>query len=218
MSINAENKSKPRELIPAGNYLARCYQMIEIGTITETVMGKNVTHPKVRIGWELPDELRTFSTEKGEQPLVISKEYTLSMNEKASLRKMLASWRGKDFTEEEAKSFDITKLLGASCLLNIIHKPKKNDPATLYQEIAGVTSVPKGTKVPPQINQTFVLSYDNFDEDLFRQLPDFIRNVMITSDEYRSLNNPGEMNDDEHAIRNGYADADAMQPIDDLPF
>lgn len=47
---------------------------------------------------ELPTELRVFSEKKGEQPLVIDKEYTLSMAEKSNLRKDLKLWRGKEFT------------------------------------------------------------------------------------------------------------------------
>src|SRR6476646_4032953 len=129
MSINATNNGVMRELIPAGNYIARCYQMIEIGTVDEFVMGKPVRAKKVRIGWELPTELKVLREEKGEQPLVISKEYTLSMNEKANLRKDLKSWRGRDFTEDELRAFDITNLLGVPCMLNIIHKAGKNDPS-----------------------------------------------------------------------------------------
>lgn len=215
MPINATNKATVRELIPAGNYLARCYQMIEIGTITETVLGKNVTHAKIRIGWELPTELKVFKEENGEQPLVISQEYTLSMNEKSSLRKMLASWRGKDFTEDEAKCFDVTKLLGVGCMLNIIHKPKKADPSSFYQTISSITAVPKGIKVPDQINKLFVLSYDEFDEVLFRSLPDFITTAMKTSEEYKKYVEPNGTT----IKQNDYADANNIsEPIDDLPF
>lgn len=210
MAINATNNGKARELIPAGNYIARCYQMIEIGTITETVMGKNVTHPKVRIGWELPLEMRVFNAEIGEQPMVISQEYTLSLNEKSSLRKMLASWRGKDFTEDEAKSFDITKLLGVACMLNIIHKPKKIDPTSFYQTISSISALPKGMSAPPQINKTFILSYDHFDDDLFSNLPDFIRNVMKTSEEYLAITQP--------SVTMPTQAQDLYEPIDDLPF
>ena len=70
MAINATDSGTSRELIPAGNYIARCYQMIEIGTVTENIMGKQVIAKKVRVGWELPNELRTF--EGKERPLVIS--------------------------------------------------------------------------------------------------------------------------------------------------
>jgi hypothetical protein len=47
---------------------------------------------------------------------VISKEFTLSMHEKSTLRQFLESWRGKAFTEKEALSFDVTALIGKPCL------------------------------------------------------------------------------------------------------
>lgn len=209
MAINATNNGTVRELIPSGNYAARCYQMIEIGTVTEFVLGKQVTAKKVRIGWELPTELKVFKEENGEQPLVISKEYTLSMNEKSNLRKDLKSWRGKDFTEEEARCFDITKLLGATCMLNIIHKQSQSDPTKIYEQIAGITGVPKGLSVPPAINKLFVLSYDNFDMNVFNSLPDFIKTKMQGSSEYRLISEPN------HA---SVIDHEYQEPVDDLPF
>ena len=86
MAINATNNGTKRELIPSGNYVARCYQMIEIGTVNEVIQGTQKQLHKVRIGWELPTELKVFKEENGEQPLVISKDYTLSLNEKSNLR------------------------------------------------------------------------------------------------------------------------------------
>ena len=189
MAITATNTQTTRELIPAGNYIARCYQMIEIGTVKETILGKEKILPKVRIGWELPTELKVFKEENGEQPMVISKEYTLSMAEKANLRIALKSWRGKDFTEEEARKFDITKLIGVPCMLNIIHKPSK-DGTRVYEEISGITPLPKGIICPEQINPTFVLSYDDFDVQRFDKLPDFIKNKMVTSMEFVAMTNP----------------------------
>jgi hypothetical protein len=191
MAINAKNTGgAPRELIPTGNYIARCYKMVEIGTVKEVILGEMKIMHKVRIGWELPLELKIFSQEKGEQPLVIDKEYTLSLHEKSSLRKDLKSWRGKDFTETEAESFDITKLIGVPCMLNIIHKPSKKDPSKVYEEISGITPMPKGMECPAQINRDFVLSYDEFDKELFAMLPDFIKTKMQTSMEYSAMQNP----------------------------
>lgn len=210
MSIYATNSSVQRELIPSGNYIARCYQMIEIGTVSEFIMGKQVTLKKVRIGWELPTETRIFKPENGEQPLVISKEYTLSMNEKSNLRKDLKSWRGKDFTDDEARSFDITKLLGAPCMLNIIHKPSK-DQSRVYEEIAGITSIPKGMQTPAQVNKTFVLSYEDFDISVFESLPDFIKTKMKGSLEYAALSQPQHKNMDS-------ADDINNEESEELPF
>jgi hypothetical protein len=209
MAINATSSATVRELIPAGNYVARCYQMIEIGTVAEIVMGKSSTLHKVRIGWELPEELRVFDDKKGEQPLVISTESTLSMHEKSNLRKELKSWRGKDFTEEEAKCFDITKLLGVPCMLNIIHKPGVSDPSKIYERIAGITPLPKTLKAPAAILPIFCLSYDNFDFDLFEKLPDFIKIKMRASLEFAALTQPKLSHVDAAAI---------TEPIDDLPF
>lgn len=190
MSIIASTTQ--RELIPAGNYIARCYQLIEIGTVTDIVMGKTSTSKKVRIGWELPDEMKVFDEKIGPQPRVISVEYTLSTGKKATLRAMLASWRGKDFTEEEAKGFDITKLIGAGCMINIIHKAGVADPTKLYEKIAGITPLPKGVKLPAAINTPFILSYDAWELDKFAKLPEFISNRMKDSAEFKAMLNPQE--------------------------
>lgn len=211
MAINATtNGNTPRELIPTGNYIARCYKMIHIGTVEEIILGEKKVLNKVRIGWELPTELRVFNEEKGEQPLVIDKEFTLSLYEKSALRGVLKSWRGKDFTEEEAKCFDITKLLGVQCMINIIHKPSKRDASKIYEEIAGITAVPKGITVPAQINSTFCLDYDNFDESKFNSLPDFIKQKMQTSMEYSALIQPNH--------REFESDNEPTKEESDLPF
>lgn len=214
--INATNKSQPKELIPAGNYIARCYQMIHIGTIMDTYLGQPKIFNKVRIGWELPTEQRIFNPEKGYQPFVISKEYTLSMHEKATLRKLLASWRSKDFTEDEAKCFDITKLIGVPCFLNIIHKPSK-DGTKMYEEIAGVTPLPKGVICQAQINPSILWDYDNPDYSVYNLLPDFIKTKIQSSDEYKKLHSPQERSMDEinHELQK---DEFNNNFEDDLPF
>ena len=213
MPINAtSNGSTSRELIPASNYIARCYKMIQIGTVQEIILGEKKILNKVRIGWELPTELKVFNEEKGEQPLVIDKEFTLSMHEKSGLRAMLKSWRGKDFTEEEAKCFDITKLIGVPCMLNIIHKPSKKDATKIYEEIAGITPMPKGMICPTQMNPTFVLSYDDFNTDQFNSLPEFIKSKMMTSLEYVAIMNPS------HTEMPSDVEEHTMNQVNDLPF
>ena len=120
--IATSNGGTSYEPIPSGSYPARCYSMIHLGTIEENILGTVKKLNKVRITWELPTELKVFKEENGEQPHVISKEFTLSLHEKATLRNFLKNWRGKDFTEDEAKEFDIEKSVGAPCMLNITHK------------------------------------------------------------------------------------------------
>lgn len=193
--------------IEAGAYVARCYSMIHIGTIEETILGAVKKLNKVRISWELPTELKVFKEENGEQPQVISKEFTLSMHEKATLRQFLKNWRGKDFTEDEAKSFDVEKLIGAPCMLNITHKTKK-DGSGVYAEIGSISNLPKGLPCPNPINSQFVWTYENFNQEKFESLPDYLRNKMINSDEYK------------HALSGGLETEDVTkeEESDDVPF
>lgn len=189
--ITATNKGGSNyEPIAAGTYAARCYQMIHIGTAEENILGQVKKLNKVRITWELPTETKVFKEENGEHPHVISKEFTLSMNEKATLRKFLEGWRGKSFTEKEAESFDITVLLGKPCMLSIIHKQAKN--GNTYAEISSVSSVPKGMNVPDQFNESKELNYDKFDWELFETLPDFIKDKMKQTDEFKFMMQPHE--------------------------
>lgn len=212
MSIIATNKGGGNNIepIPTGNYPARCYSMVHIGTVEENILGTIKILNKVRITWELPTELKVFKEENGEQPIVISKEFTLSMHEKSTLRNYLKNWRGKDFTEEEANAFDITKLIGVPCMLNITHKKSKDGQRT-YAEIGSISTIPKGFECPPQINESFIFTYENFNENNFNKLPEFIRLKMITSEEYKKLKSGGV----EHEMNNN---TNFKEVEDDLPF
>ena len=59
MAILATDKGgSTREPLAAGTYAARCFQMIQIGTVLENIQGKDKLLNKCRIVWELPDEQR----------------------------------------------------------------------------------------------------------------------------------------------------------------
>lgn len=202
--------------------------MIQIGTVSENIKGDIKLLNKVRIGWEFPNDTKVFDESKGPQPIVFSEEYTLSMNEKSNLRKMLASWRGKDFTNDEAKAFDVTALLGKSCMVNIIHKPSSTDPTKIYANIGSVSSIPKGMTVPPQVLPTFELSYDNFSFDKFNTLPDFIKEKMKKSEEFRAIPSAplqpltastGHEDGRPAPLRGVTGEViQTPEPVDDLPF
>jgi hypothetical protein len=191
MGIIAKNNAGgERILAPAGTHLARCYKMIHFGTIEDSYNGESRWVNKVLIEWELPNELRVFDQSKGPQPISISKEFALSMHPKSTLRAFLTSWRGKGFTEEEAVSFDVTKLVGAACQLSIVHEPKQKFPGEFYAKISSVSSLMKGVKAPEQINPSFIFELDPFKVDVFNQLPDYFKNKVMGSKEYQQLMNP----------------------------
>lgn len=197
VSGNTENK---REIVPSGTHIARCYSMIHIGTVEWEYNGETKYTNKVRLTFELPHEMRDFSGE--DKPMVISKEYTLSLHEKSNLRRDLEGWRGKSFTNQELNSFDITDVLGSSCNISIIHKTSKS--GNEFAQIGSISGMSKGTQCPEQFNESFVFNYeDNFDSEWIEQQPEWVQDQIKNTDEYKSKMNQKKFQDDS---------------MDDIPF
>lgn len=170
-----------RELVPAETHIARCYSIVHIGTVRFEYQGQEKEVNKVRITWELPNEMRVFNEEKGKQPMVISKEYTLSLHEKSNLRKDLESWRGQGFTEAELEAFDVSKLLGVPALLGVQHTTKGDNT---FANISSIGKLMKGMECPAQINPSFEFSHEQFDQKKLESLPQFLQEKIKASKEY----------------------------------
>ena len=190
MAILAKKPEVEFKKVEPGSYVARCFSMIEIGTIETEFKGQKKMVHKVMLTWELPDELEVFNQEKGLEPFAVSKTYTLSMHKDSNLRKDLEGWRGKGFTDKEAEGFDITKLLGVPCMLSIIHEPDKNDSAKSYVKVASISKLPKGLDCPKQINPDRVLSFDAFNWDIFYGLSQYLKEKIASSEEFKLLDDP----------------------------
>lgn len=165
--------------VPAGNHLAVCTQLIDLGTSDQTYLGVTKHLPKIMVIWEIPDENDL------NEPYLVNKEYTKTICEKANLRKDLESWRGKPFDEIELKGFELKNLLNKCCLLNIIYKPNSS-----YPTITTVASLPKGTEqIKPQTEILF-LSFEDlpYQMNVYEKLPQFIKNKIIKSDEWLAVN------------------------------
>lgn len=214
--IVSANSARQRQLPPEGSHAARCIEIISMGTIQTEFQDGVKALKKVRIGWELPEEKVVFDEEKGEQPFKISKSYTLSLSEKSNLRRALVAWRGKDFTPEELEGFNILKLLGAPCMITIIHKVSKAK-GTQYADISSITSLPKQMQCPPQINKSFAFSVDDWDAAAFATLPEWLQNEIKTSEEYISM--ATQESEARHYVEDGESPNDSGQAEDDdLPF
>lgn len=172
---------KQSEQIKAGSYIARCYSMIHIGTVSFEYLGQISTSNKFRITFEIPSLKKVFKEGDEAKPVVISRELSTSLGKKSKTRPLLESWRGKAFTDEEAKDFDFTELLGVPAMISIVHNEKG------YADISSIMKLPEGMECPAQINPTQVLSYDAWDENLFQKLPEFIRKKIEISVEYKNM-------------------------------
>lgn len=124
---------------PAGTHAAVCVDVVDMGLLEVNFGGKKKTQHKIRLVWQIEEDM-----EDG-KPFIVQKRYTLSLHEKAALRKDLESWRGRAFTSQELEGFDVEVLIGIPCLLNVIHAVK--DGST-YANVSAIMKLPKGMNAP----------------------------------------------------------------------
>lgn len=188
------------EQAPVGTHVARCYKLIDIGTTLQEFQGEAKKRHQVIIGWELPNELMQ-SGEFAGQPFTASAFYTLSLHEKANLRQVLKNWRGRDFTDEELKGFDLRNILGKPCMVSITQNEKGRT------EVGGVMALPKGTNVPDPINPEVYFSLDAFDQATFDAFSDKMQALIAKSDEYKARSGKpvaaGDFQDDDIPFDDG---------------
>ena len=190
------------EQAPVGTHIGRCIRMIDIGTQKGEYQGQATSKRQIILGWELPLELMNEG-DHANKPFVVSKFYTASLNEKATLRKDLSNWRGRDFTPEELGGFDSHNLMGKCCMLSVTLSDKGK------ARVTGVMALPKGTQVPAQVNPTVYFSLDEFDLNIFESLTEGLKKMIQVSPEYQT------------AVKRqsgGLADMPSDNIDDDLPF
>lgn len=166
---------------PSGMHIARCYRLVDMGTQPKTFQGKPTGEArKIMASFELLIEEKM---EDG-RPFTISKSWFLSMHEKASLRRDLESWRGRRFSPEEEAGFDVSKLLGAYCLLNVTEE-QGQDGGT-YTTIKAITPMVKGMEKPAPINANFVFDMDDPDMNAFEKFSDKMKDTIKGSREWKA--------------------------------
>lgn len=193
---------------PAGTHVAVCYRLIDLGTQKTEFQGETKMQRKIMLSWELPDERMDDG-----RPFTISKRYTLSSHEKATLRKDLEAWRGRAFTEAELDpgnpaGFNIKNILGKGCLLSIVHNAK--DGKT-YANVASLSKLLKGQNPPAPENALLYFSLDDFDPAVFDGLSDGLKKTISESPEYLRRGAPASAADQ-------YDERNPPPHDDDIPF
>lgn len=119
---------------PAGVHQAVAVDVVDMGVLEVTYAGKTKKQHKVRVVWQI-EELMDDG-----KPFICQKRYTLSLNEKSTLRKDLESWRGRPFTDAELDGFDVESVIGANCLLNVMQVQKGGET---YANVTAVMPIKK---------------------------------------------------------------------------
>lgn len=179
-------KRAPRSPIPAGMQIARAYAAVDLGTHHDDKFEKD--RREIIVVFEVPKHRITIERD-GEEPKdlprAISNRYTLSLNEKSNLRKHLESWRGRSFTADELKGFDLRNILGKPCLLNIVHNTKDGNT---YANISSITPLMDGMDAPAQENPTTYFTFDDYDGGPMPEgMPTWCQEIAKESQEYQAI-------------------------------
>lgn len=179
--------------VPEGTHIAVCTMVVDLGMQRSNFQGDEKIQQKVCIGWEIPNELVTINDEQ--VPAKISKTYTVSLHEKANLRKDLVAWRGRQFTDEELDGFDLKNILAKTCQINVTHWENNGKSGAQVSSVAGF---PKGMEAP--FAKSKPISYEIGDSpDVFNALPEWLQkkiNERVREDEPEVSGDEGSLSED----------------------
>ena len=141
-----QGESKEYPACPEGLHHAVCVDVVDLG-IVETKFGKK---HKLDIVWQvvpMDDDGGPMLNPDGARYQVRNR-YTASLHKKSMLHQNLHSWRGKPFTEDELKEFDVEKLIGANCQIQVIHSAPRED-GKVYGNLQAIVQYKGKEKLEP---------------------------------------------------------------------
>lgn len=147
MPIYVSEENRSFSPAPEGLWNAVCVDVIDMG-LQDTPWGPKA---KVSIRWQIEE----LNPDTGKR-FVVSNRYGLSLHERATLRRHLESWRGKPLGQDDLKKFDLERLIGVPCQLQVVHHL-----ASSGQTYANVQSiVPPGKGMPRMTPEGYVRQQD----------------------------------------------------------
>jgi hypothetical protein len=210
MSLTASENSGNFEITPEGVYTARAYRILDLGTQKGSEMFGGKEQHKVMVSWELIGDDDPKMADG--RPFSIHKRYTVSLSEKASLRADLEAWRGKKFSSEELKGFDLGTILGAYCTIQVVH-----DETGKYANVNSIMAF-RGKK-PEPVNPDVVFDIDEPDMAVFDSLSESIKGIIMQAPEWGGAK--AALKPSPEAVKQDVVIddiGDAPINLDDIPF
>ena len=136
--VTAKNSDAKFQSHPEGQFLGQCVDVIDLGEAVQDFADK----PKY-LAQKCALVFRTGEMNAGAAEAIdLTAEFTVSMGEKANLRKFLEQWRGKPYLPDEVEDgVPLDKLEGNWALLTVAHKLSKK--GRTYAVIVSAVGVPK---------------------------------------------------------------------------
>lgn len=195
--------------VPEGSHPAVCDMLVDLGLQETTGKFAGKVQHKIYLRWQIPS-LRLSYEKDGvaiEGPMTIGSRFTVSLHEKAALRKLLQQWRGRAFTPEELKKFDVTTVVGKPCLISVSHSPR--DGGGVYANVDTAMKLPVGMTAPELEGEALIYDADNM--ETFEKLRPWVQEII------KAQKTPKEADraNDPDAWRGVVSDDDLD---DDIPF
>lgn len=146
MAFPIKDNNPQFEPAPPGLHEAVLVDIIDLGEVEEEYDGEKTFKRKMRLVWQL----KARNPKTGER-FQVRGTYTQSLGESSNFRKLLISWRGRDFKPEELAKFkaDIEVLIGKNCQLNVTHGVGRTSGRE-YAKVSAVLPPAKGQDLKPE--------------------------------------------------------------------
>lgn len=180
--MKIKDKAKPKiPPVDAGVYVSICVGVIDLG---EQYSEKFKSYAnKIQIVWELVGE--TVEVDGEQKPRQLSKEFTISASKKANLRAFISSWNGKTYSDEEFSDVELFDQIGKACQLNVV----LNDTGE-YANVDNIMPLPKGFPVPATETEFIRWDMENWQDDVFAKLPEWVQEKIKKSTQYQQNHAP----------------------------
>jgi len=133
-ALLARRPQKTYAQAPEGLHAGVCVDVVNLGIVQGAYGAKH----KVRLVWQL--DARDDASGRRHD---VARVYTLSLHERAALRKDLESWRGRKFTDRELDAgFDLEKLVGVNAQVQVTQD--LSDDGACYANVTTVVPPVKG--------------------------------------------------------------------------
>jgi len=189
MSLVAKGIESTYKKVPPGTHLARLYRIVDLGRQESSFNGTSKIVSKAMFFFEVhgdDDEGNPLVTTKNE-PLSISKTYTLSTNENSGLGKDIISWFAPEYLNK--KNYEVSQTIGLWCMISV--KPITMKDGKELTVIDKITATPTGYKkrgFPQPYAELKTFNISEPDMALFETFSDYLKVKIQASKDWQSRN------------------------------
>lgn len=167
--------------VEAGSYLAVCVGVVFIGEQYIPPFGdkKGRYENRLMFVWDIPSELDGSGA-----PKQLSKAINATSSANGNLMAILSGWNSRAYTREELADTEVNDQLGKPCMLSV----GVNESG--YANVTAVSAIPKG--IPAPVSNTPFIRFDvnEWSDEGFAALPEWVQNRIKESTEYQKLHVP----------------------------